>query len=120
MTLAPAAAEALSFRAKLGTLFLLTTLFFFGYMNRIILGPMLPTVEADLLINHVRSGSMFFMISLGLSLAAFGSGFVNSKIGHRNTIIASFFVSRKAIYSPVGMFYDGMTRAAGPRGLHAH
>ena len=62
-------------------------------MSRIILGPMLPTVETDLGINHTRSGGMFFMISLGLSLAALGSSFLNSRIGHRNTIMVSFVVS---------------------------
>ena len=83
-------AETMSFRAKLGFLFFLATLFFICFMSRVILGPMLPTVEADLGINHTRSGSMFFMISLGLSLASLGSGLVNSRIGHRGTIMVSF------------------------------
>ena len=88
----PAAAEVLSFRAKLGMLLFMTTLFFIGYMSRVILGPMLPTVESDLGINHLRSGSLLFGFFLGMSAGALGSGLLNSRIGHRNSIIVSYLL----------------------------
>ena len=87
--------------SQIGFVFLLTGIFFITFLARIILAPLLPTVEKDLGIGHSEAGSLFFMISLGYFIALMGSGFISSRITHRKTIIFSpialgaalFFVS---------------------------
>ena len=78
-----------SFRACLPLLLMLATLFFFNYLSRIVLGPLLPAVEHDLVIDHSQSGGLFFFISMGYCLGLAGSGFISSRITHRRTIITS-------------------------------
>jgi NNP family nitrate/nitrite transporter-like MFS transporter len=74
---------------QIGFVSLLTGIFFLNFLSRIILAPLLPTVEKDLGIGHGEAGSLFFMISLGYFIALMGSGFISSRFTHRKTIIFS-------------------------------
>ncbi len=58
-------------------------------MARIILAPLLPTVEKDLGIGHGEAGSLFLLISVGFCPALLGSGYFSSQLTHRKTIILS-------------------------------
>jgi MFS transporter, NNP family, nitrate/nitrite transporter len=78
-----------SFRACLPALVMLATVFFFNFLSRIVLGPLLPAVENDLGIDHSQSGGLFFFLSAGYCLGLAGSGFISSKINYRRTIITS-------------------------------
>ncbi len=69
-------------------LFLVGT-FFLNFLSRIILSPLLPTVEKDLKIGHDEAGSLFFMISLGYCIGLLFSGFISSRLNHRRTILLS-------------------------------
>jgi MFS family permease len=70
-------------------LLFLTGIFLLNFLSRIILAPMLPTVEKDLNIGHGEAGSLFFIISLGYCPMLLGSGFVSTRLNHRRTIIVS-------------------------------
>ncbi|MGD8982725.1 MAG: MFS transporter [Desulfobacteraceae bacterium] len=70
-------------------LLLLALIFFLNFMARIILAPLLPTVEKDLGIGHGEAGSLFLLISLGFLPALLGSGYFSSRLTHRKTIILS-------------------------------
>ena len=78
-----------SFRSQIGPLLFLCCIFFLNFISRIILAPMMPTIEKELGIGHGGAGSFFFLISLGYFPALLGSGFVSSRITHRKTIILS-------------------------------
>ena len=78
-----------SFWACLPALLMLATIFFFNFLSRIILGPLLPAIENDLGIDHSQSGGLFFFISVGYCLGLAGSGFISSIINHRRTIFFS-------------------------------
>lgn len=66
---------------------LIAGIFFFIFLSRLILAPFLPEVEQDFGVNHAEAASLFFFLSLGMSLSQIFSGFVAQRVMHRNTVI---------------------------------
>lgn len=87
-----------SFRTALPGLVFLTGLFFFNFFGRVILGPFLPMVEADLGLTHAQSGGLFFFVTLGYSLSMLLSGFAAKLLGHRDNILASASVMAVGLF----------------------
>ncbi len=81
--------EPSTFRSQMPPLLFLTGIFLLNFLSRIILAPLMPTVEKDLNIGHGEAGSLFLIISLGYCPMLLGSGFVSSRLNHRRTIILS-------------------------------
>lgn len=77
------------FRSQMGPLLFLVGIFFLNFVSRVIMAPMLPTIENDLKIGHEEAGSFFFIISFGYGIMLLGSSFVSSRLNHRRTIILS-------------------------------
>ena len=67
----------------------LTVIFLINFIARIILSPLLPTIEKELGISHGQAGSFFFLISAGYVIGLLGSGFLASRSSHRITIVIS-------------------------------
>jgi len=78
-----------SLRSQMGPLLFLVGIFFLNFLARIILSPLMPTVEKDLKIGHDEAGSLFLLISLGYCVGLLASGFVSSRLYHRKTIFLS-------------------------------
>ncbi len=78
-----------SFRSQVGSLIFLVVIFLLNFLSRIVLAPLMPTIEEELKIGHEEAGSLFFLISLGYCIMLLGSGFVSSRLTHRRTIILS-------------------------------
>jgi MFS transporter, NNP family, nitrate/nitrite transporter len=78
-----------SFSSQAAPLFLLTGIFLLNFISRIIPAPLLPTIEADLKVSHGQAGTLFLFISAGYFLTLLASGFVSSRLTHRQTIILS-------------------------------
>ena len=78
-----------SFRSQVGSLLFLVGIFILNFLSRIVLSPLMPTIETELKIGHGEAGSLFFIISLGYCIMLLGSGFVSSRLTHRKTIILS-------------------------------
>jgi NNP family nitrate/nitrite transporter-like MFS transporter len=78
-----------SLRYQMVPLLFLVGTFFLNFLSRIVLSPLLPTVEKDLKIGHEEAGSFFFMISFGYCIMLLGSSFISSRLTHRKTIILS-------------------------------
>jgi len=78
-----------TFAAQVPPLLLLTSIFFVTFIARIVLAPLMPGVESDLNISHVEAGSLFFTISLGYFISLLGSGFISSRLTHKQTILLS-------------------------------
>jgi NNP family nitrate/nitrite transporter-like MFS transporter len=103
-------------------LLLLTSIFFINFLARIILAPLMPGVESDLAISHAEAGSLFLTISLGYFFSLLGSGFISSRLTHKQTIILSALTLGLALISTslcsalwsmrLGVFMLGI--AAGP------
>jgi NNP family nitrate/nitrite transporter-like MFS transporter len=78
-----------SFWSQVGPVFFLVVIFLLNFISRIILSPLLPTVEKELAISHKQAGLLFFLISVGYLTGLLSSGFVSSRSTHRRTILLS-------------------------------
>ena len=76
-------------RTQFVLILFLTVIFFLNFIARIILSPLIPTIEKDVGISHGTAGSFFLLITTGYFISLVGSGFVSSRISHRLTIIVS-------------------------------
>jgi len=68
---------------------LLASIFLLNFLGRVILAPLLPTIERDLGVGHAEAGSLFLFISVGYFISLLASGFVASRLMHYRTIILS-------------------------------
>ena len=68
-----------SFLSQGKALFVLVLIFFLNSLSRVVLSPLMPTIEQDLELGHGEAGSLFFIISLGYSIMLLGSGFISSR-----------------------------------------
>ncbi|MEJ5377946.1 MAG: MFS transporter [bacterium] len=82
----------------LGTILLLTAVFFLNFVSRIILGPMLPVIEQEMGLGHGQAGSLFLLISAGYCLVISLSGFVSARLGHRWTVVLSSWSLAAALW----------------------
>ena len=69
--------------------FFLALIFFINFIGRMILSPLLPTIEKELAISHGQAGSFFFLMSAGYVIGLLGSGFFASRSNHRITVVVS-------------------------------
>ncbi|NTU59824.1 MAG: MFS transporter, partial [Deltaproteobacteria bacterium] len=92
-----AAEERGPFASRLGALVMLTALFTVNMTSRVILGPLLPSVERDLAIGHGRAGGLFLLLSLGYCAGLLAAGFVSARLTHRTTIALSSGVMAVAL-----------------------
>ena len=74
---------------QLGPILFLALLFFLTFISRVVLSPLMPSIEGELKISHSQAGTMFFFMALGYFVALLGSGFLSSKITHKYTIVLS-------------------------------
>jgi NNP family nitrate/nitrite transporter-like MFS transporter len=56
----------------------------------LVLSPLLPIIEDELVITHALAGSLFFYMSVGLTIAVFMAGWISKHIGYKRSIIYSF------------------------------
>lgn len=75
--------------AQVGPVFFLTGIFLLNFVARVILSPLLPTIEKELAISHGQAGFFFFLISAGYLSGLLGSGFLSARSSHRQTILIS-------------------------------
>jgi MFS transporter, NNP family, nitrate/nitrite transporter len=76
-------------RSQLGGVFSLTSIFFINFLSRVILAPLLVTIEKELKLSHEQAGVLFLLISGGYSLSLLGSGYLSSRLIHRKAIFVS-------------------------------
>jgi len=78
-----------SFRMQLIPILFLVSIEFMNVLSRAIFSPLLLTIKADLYLSHAQASSFFMLISAGFSLTMFFSGFLSSKLIHRQVIVLS-------------------------------
>ena len=78
-----------TFQSKIWPILLLSQIFLLNFLGRVILAPLLPTIERDLGVGHGEAGSLFLLISLGYFISLLASGFIASRLMHYRTIILS-------------------------------
>ncbi|MGB9628603.1 MAG: MFS transporter [Thermodesulfobacteriota bacterium] len=93
-----------SLRSQIFPLLFLVWIFFLNFLSRIILSPLMPTIEQEIKIGHGEAGSLFFLISFGYCLMLFASGFISQILNHRKIIILS------AMTLGMGLLIVGLSR----------
>jgi NNP family nitrate/nitrite transporter-like MFS transporter len=81
--------DSKNFLKILQPVFFLVGIFLLNFTARIILSPLLPTIEEELAISHGQAGFFFFLISAGYLLGLLSSGFFASRATHKRTIVVS-------------------------------
>jgi len=85
----PDAAVSSAFGTQLGPLYFLVVIFSLNFVSRIILSPLLPTIEKELAISHSQAGFFFFLTSGGYLAGLLSSGLLASRTKHRLAIVVS-------------------------------
>jgi NNP family nitrate/nitrite transporter-like MFS transporter len=91
------------FRAALAPILVLTSIFFFNFLARVIMAPLLPAIRGDLQLSYSAAGRFFLMLSCGYFLALLGSGYLAGRMPHRRVIVLSC--------AGVGLALMGIARA---------
>ena len=78
-----------SFGSQLTPVVFLVLIFLINFTARIILSPLLPTIEKELGISHSQAGFFFFLTSGGYLLGLLYSGWLASSASHRSSIFIS-------------------------------
>jgi len=81
--------ETASFSSQLAPIFFLTGLFLINFTARVILSPLLPTIEKELAMSHSQAGFLFFMSSGGYLVGLLSSSLLASRSTHRLMIAVS-------------------------------
>jgi MFS family permease len=88
-----------TFRSKLIPLFLIASIFLLNFTSRIVLAPLLPTIEDNLGLSHGDAGSLFLFLSVGYFISLLGSGHISSRISHNKTIAVSAIAAGIALFA---------------------
>jgi NNP family nitrate/nitrite transporter-like MFS transporter len=96
-------------RAELSPLLFFTAIFLINFIARVILSPLMPTVEKDLALSHTDAGSLFLFISSGYVLGLLGGGFIAYYLTHRINIIASAVI--------IGLALEAIALSSGMWGI---
>jgi NNP family nitrate/nitrite transporter-like MFS transporter len=75
---------------KIFLLLIFWGLWFLNSSSRLVLSPLLPIIEDELVITHALAGSLFFYLSVGLTISVFMAGWISKHIGYKRSIIYSF------------------------------
>lgn len=81
--------DATAFGPQLQPVWFLVVIFLLNFISRIILSPLLPTIERELGISHAQAGFLFFLTSGGYLGGLLSSGLLAAHTTHRFAIIVS-------------------------------
>ncbi|MBM4272485.1 MAG: MFS transporter [Deltaproteobacteria bacterium] len=87
----------LSLKSQIGLLILVSSIFFFNFLARILPAPLMPTIERHLGLDHTEAGGFFLLISIGYCTSLVGSGFLSRWLTHRNIITLSSLATGAAL-----------------------
>ena len=108
----------------LGSLLFLAFLLFLNFCSRMILSPLLLSIEEEFGISHAQGGSFFLITTFGYSVTMLFSGFLSHRLGHRTTIIVSVYSFGAALFllassTTIGMVKLGLLLLGIGGGLYA-
>lgn len=87
-------ADVQALRSVLPGLVILSIIFLFNFVSRVVIAPLLPEIEQDFGLSHTASGSFFLFISSGYFFSIICSGFVAIIFQHRS-LNKPFFAAAK-------------------------
>lgn len=75
---------------KIFLLLIFWSLWFLNFSVRMVLSPLLPIIEGELVITHAVAGSLFSFMAVGSTISVFMSGWIAKHIGYKRSILFSF------------------------------
>ncbi len=79
------------FRAVVGTVIVVTLLFFFTFVSRFIFSPLMPTITEDIPMTSGQVGGLFLVGALGVLIGSSLAGLVSARLNHRGAMLLSVF-----------------------------
>ena len=79
------------FRAVIGTVIVVTLLFFFTFVSRFIFSPLMPAIGEDIPVTSGQVGALFLMGALGMLAGSSLAGLVSARLNHRGAMLLSVF-----------------------------
>jgi predicted MFS family arabinose efflux permease len=79
------------FRAVVGTVILITLLFFFTFLSRFIFSPLMPTISQDIPISSGQVGTLFLLGAIGMLFGSGLAGVISARLNHRGATLLSVF-----------------------------
>jgi NNP family nitrate/nitrite transporter-like MFS transporter len=73
-------------------------LWFFGFSARIILSPVLPLIENELMLSHAKAGGLFTFLYAGYAFSVFVTGSLAQKTGYKRAIITGFLCFSSGLF----------------------
>jgi NNP family nitrate/nitrite transporter-like MFS transporter len=83
---------------KIFLLLVFWSLWFLNFSARIIMSPLLPIIEDELVISHAMAGSIFSFLSAGYTISSLLSGFLSPRIGYKRSIVLGFIILITAVF----------------------
>lgn len=77
------------FRQQTPAILLLTVVFLMNFTGRVVLAPLLPSVEEEMALTHAQAGMSFLFLSAGYLIAMTVSGYFSARLKHRGAIVLS-------------------------------
>ena len=79
------------FRAVVGTVIVVTLLFFFTFVSRFIFSPLMPAIGEDIPVTSGQVGALFLIGALGMLAGSSLAGLVSARLNHRGAMLLSVF-----------------------------
>jgi NNP family nitrate/nitrite transporter-like MFS transporter len=89
------------FRAALGTIVFITSLFFLMFIGRLIFSPLFPAMQQDpsLGLKPGQAGSLFFLAAIGAFAGSVFAGLLSSRVYHRGSLLISVFLTAITLFA---------------------
>ena len=92
------------FRAVVGTVIVVTLLFFFTFVSRYIFSPLMPTIGKDIPITSGQVGGLFLIGAVGVLIGSSLAGLISARLNHRGAMLLSVFGMAAVL---VGAYFAG-------------
>lgn len=94
------------FKTALPALLFVTSIFFFNFISRVVLAPLMPVIQQDLGFSHAGAGELFLALAIGNGVGLLLSGFISRIVNHRKTVgISGVLTGIMAMVTPLAESY---------------
>jgi len=94
------------FRKALPAVLFVTAIFFFNFISRVVLAPLMPVIQQNLGFSHAGAGYLFLALAVGNGMGLLLSGFISRAVNHKNTVgISGILLGIAAMVLPLAGNY---------------
>jgi len=94
------------FKIALPAVLFVTSIFFFNFISRVVLAPLMPVIQQDMGFSHAGAGHLFLALAVGNAVGLLLSGFISRTVNHRKTVgVSGVLVGLIAMATPMAGNY---------------